>query len=184
MKTKKFLLTSIILMSIFLPQHLLIYISPLLIAALLLMDYKWIRFVKNKTILFLFVLLVIIQPVLIGEKDILFWGIGISSASFISGLSMFLRGVLVISTFQTINRTMPKEKLFGFWKIIGIMNFDEVFETAKLIFPKLRKRVLSAIGQSKKRIYLKSPLTIIAEIIALTMNEAHSAEVENIRVKE
>lgn len=184
MKTKRYLLIFIIIASIFLPKLWLIYISPLFAVTVILIEKKSVKMIKNKTILILFVLLVLLQPILLGEKDITFYLINISSHTFISGLSMFIRAIFIITTFQILNRTVPKEKLFGFWKIIGVTDFNEAFDVTRSLFPKLKERMISVVNQKRKFSILKSPLTVIAEIIALTMNEAHSSGIQNSRGNE
>lgn len=182
MKIKKITLIVVIIISMFSPKVLLIYAASFLLFTLWLLDKKVFYMIKNKTMLFLFGVLVLLQPFLLGNKDIILFGLGISSSGLIAGLSMFIRGVLVISAFQIINKTLPKESVFGFWKLIGVSNFTEVFDESKLLFPKLSSRIKAYTNDKNKiKFIITSPLTLIAEVIAATITEAHSKGVQETR---
>src|SRR5690606_37973832 len=137
----KYLLIFFLIAAIFIPREYAVYFFPAAIIYLLILDLKLFNFLLKKSFHLLVFILLFIQPLFTGVKDFDLSGISLSSDSFLNGVQMILRAVVVIPVVSCISRISDKEKLKNIFSKIGVKDFDEIFEYSRLMFPYLKERV-------------------------------------------
>ena len=174
----KYILTFILITAVFIPREYAVYFFPAAIIYLLLIDKKLFGFLIKKSFYLLAVILLFIQPLFTGEKDFSLLGMNLSSSSFINGVLMIFRAVVVIPIVTSISRTSDKEKLRKVFGRIGVKNFDEIFEHSREIFPLLKENIKEFFHSTEKR-KIFNPVELAAHFIAFLIKSTNAYPVNS-----
>ncbi|HSL90670.1 MAG TPA: hypothetical protein VK870_15305 [Ignavibacteriaceae bacterium] len=172
MKNKYFIIV-IFLAALIIPAGYTLYFFPLAFLYLLYLDSKLFRFLKRISFIVLILLLLILQPLLIGEKDFSIIGIGFSSTAFYNGLMMILRAVLMISSISYLSKTADRKKIQRIFSRIGISHFDEILDHSQKLFPLLKEKSREFISATDKKRIL-NPLDLTAHFFAFLIKTTHT----------
>lgn len=155
----------IFLTAFIIPREYSIYFFPAAILYILLLDKELFRFLFKRSILSIVIILLLLQPLLVGEKDILFAGIKLSSEGFYNGIFMMFRAAVVIPLISYLSRGIEIKKFQKLFGRIGIKDYDEVFVHSQQIFPILKEKTKEYVTVHRKKII--NPLEFCAQFIAL-----------------
>jgi len=160
------LIAGSLLISLFCPMDIAIWIFPFILGFLISRDVRLFRFITRLSFLILVALLIGFQPLIAGKKDVFLWGIGYSTEVFYSGLFMVVRAIVIIPTINWLSKTMEKEKLKRLSEVLGIKNFDEILTHSKNLFPVIKESSFRYLKESGKGKYY-DPVEFTARFIAL-----------------
>lgn len=172
MKNKYFILV-ISVTSLFIPREYAFYFFPLAILYILYVDIKLYRFFKKFSFLILVLILIILQPLIIGEKDFLFIGIKLSSNGFYNGLIMILRAVVMIPAISYLSKTTDRKKLQKAFSKIGIQHFDEILDHSQNLFPLLKEKSREFFVTTNRKKIL-NPIEFTAQFFAFLIKSTNS----------
>lgn len=172
MRNKYFIFVTF-LAALFIPAEYTLYFFPLAFLYLLYLDSKLFRFLKRISFIVLIFILLILQPLLIGEKDFSIIGIGFSSSAFFNGLMMILRAVIMISSISYLSKTADRRKIQRFFSRIGIRHFDEILSHSQKLFPLLKEKTREFISATDKKRIL-NPLDLTAHFFAFLIKSTHT----------
>lgn len=180
----KYLIGLVVLSAIILPAE---FMLPLSIIAMIIysqIDVSILKLFKRKSIYFLFVIVVIIQPMIIGEQNNQLVGITFSAETLLNGLGMFCRAVVIISSITLINRRTNKEKIKVFWKQRGLEEFENVFSKTEEILPTIKSEFNKVKKENNSiKSVLKSPAEHTAKMIYSLLHKPENL-ITNNRLKE
>ncbi|RJP63489.1 MAG: hypothetical protein C4543_00425 [Ignavibacteriales bacterium] len=126
-------------------------------------DISLLRLFRRKSIYFLFTIVVITQPMIIGEQNNQLLGITFSAEALLNGLGMFFRAVVIISSITLLNRKTNRENVKEFWKRRGLEEFENVLSKAEEILPNIKSEFNKV---RKENISMKTALKNPAEQMA------------------
>ncbi len=135
---KYIIIAGLVISAVLLPLKPLAALTFLVIVAAIVTDPVLLKKLRNKYLWVFLMLIAFVQPLLIGNKDMLIAGLGYSSGSLVTGLRISLRAVLMILVFSYLVRNSSALNLGTLWKKIGIPDFDRVFFESQRIMPHLK----------------------------------------------
>lgn len=159
----KYLIGLVVFSAIILPAE---FVIPLSIIAMIIysqIDISLLRLFRRKSIYFLFTIVVITQPMIIGEQNNQLLGITFSAEALLNGLGMFFRAVVIISSITLLNRKTNRENVKEFWKRRGLEEFENVLSKAEEILPNIKSEFNKV---RKENISMKTALKNPAEQMA------------------
>lgn len=172
MRNKYFVIV-IFLAALLITAEYTLYFFPLALLYLLYLDSKLFRFLKRISFIVLILILIILQPLLIGEKDLSIIGIGFSSTAFYNGLMMILRAVIMISSISYLSKTADRKKIQRLFSRIGMRHFDEILDQSQKLFPLLKERIREFISATDRKRIL-NPLDLTAHFFAFLIKTTHT----------
>jgi hypothetical protein len=182
MKSEKIIYLTIITFAVILPVKFYFYFF---IAALLLIlnkDFRAFKFVRSKSFIFLLVLLLLIHPLLGGEKNISILGIKYSCDSFITGLQMIMRAAVIIPSVKLLFGNLHGSNVNNFWNKFGLTYFDSTFNMSKNLMPNLKDTTNNYFGGmslNEKKQFLLNPIEFIARFLAVLLTTQNTADKNN-----
>jgi len=168
----RYIVFIIFITAFIIPREYSIYFFPVAILYIFLLDRKLLRFLFKRSFLLIVLILLILQPLFVGEKDFLFAGIKLSSEGFYNGIFMIFRAAVVIPAISYLSRGIEIKKFQKFFSRVGIKNYDEVFDHSQQIFPILKEKTKEYFTLNKKKI--TNPIEFIAQFIALLMKTSEN----------
>lgn len=177
----KYLVFSIFIFALFIPREYAFYYFPAAILYILVLDIQLFRFIKRISFLLLVIIIMILQPLVIGEKDFLFFGIRLSSTGFYNGLIMVLRAVVMIPIITYLSKTADKKKLQMVFSKIGIQQFDEILDQSQKLFPLLKEKSREFfVAMDRKMIF--NPIELTAQFFAFLIKSTYSSKIKQEKV--
>ena len=177
-------LTALLIISAFFLPAAFIGLEALAVLVLLFFHDKnsllKIKSYKNKIKTWLILILVLlIFPLFIGDKDTEFIGIPYSLESLYTGIRLVLRFLLVILSISLLKTQLKSGDIEGFWAKIGLREFPVIFERARNFFPEIKDIMIHSFKKYKsengKRAFLKNIMDFLsqtlAEILKLALKE-------------
>lgn len=162
----KYLIGLVVLSAIILPAKFVIALSIIVMIIYTRVDISLLRLFRRKSIYFLFTIVVILHPMIIGEQVDEFLGINYSAEALINGLGMFCRAIVIISSITLLNRRTSRENIKAFWKRRGLEEFDNVMHKAEEMLPNIKLEFNKVrIENTSIRTILKNPAELTARII-------------------
>lgn len=162
----KYLIGLVVLSVIILPAELVIAVSIIAMIVYSQIDISLLGLFKRKSIYFLFTIVVILQPMIIGEPVNKFLGLDYSADAFVNGIAMFCRAVVIISSITLINRSTSREHVKAFWKQRGLEEFDNVLQKAEEILPDIKSGFNKVRKESNSiKSVLRNPSELLAKMI-------------------
>jgi hypothetical protein len=178
----RYIIIALCVTAFFIPREYSIYFFPIAILYFLILDMRLLRFLIKKSFLLFIIILLLLQPLLTGEKDLLFAGIKLSSDGFYNGALMMLRAIVIIPSISYLSKIIEIKKLQGLFGKVGIQNYDEIFIHSQQIFPILKEKSKEFYTTNKNDIF--NPIEFCAQFIALliktTNNNLINPKKENI----
>jgi energy-coupling factor transporter transmembrane protein EcfT len=168
----KYFITALCFAALFIPGEYSLYFFPLAVAYLLFLDRGLFNFVFKKSFLIFLTILLFLQPLLTGKKNITLLGLYFSSDAFLNGFLMMLRAVVMIPSITYLSKTADKKKLQKIFGRIGIKDFDEIFNYSQQMFPKLKEHTKEFFSSERKRLY--NPVEFIAQFIAFLIKSTQT----------
>lgn len=176
----KYLIGLVVLSAIILPAEFVISLSIIAMIIYSCIDISLLRLFKRKSIYFLFTIVVILQPMIIGELIDEFLGINYSAEAFINGLGMFCRAVVIISSITLLNRTTSRKNVKAFWKRRGLEEFDNVLNKAEEMLPNVKSEFDRIRKENNLfKTTLKNPSELIAKIIYPLLHKPENLTTNN-----
>ncbi len=162
----KYLIGLLMLSAIILPAGFAITLSIIAMIVYSQIDISLLRLFRRKSIYFLFTIVVIIQPMIIGEQNIQLSGINFSIEALLNGLGMFCRAVIIISSITLLNRRTNRENVKEFWKRRGLEEFENVLCKAEEILPNIKTEFNKVRKENNSmKVVLKNPSAQMAKMI-------------------
>lgn len=162
----KYLIGLIILSAIIFPAEFVIPLSIIAMIVYSQIDKSLLRLFRRKSIYFLFTIVVIIQPMIIGEQINQLFEITFSAEVLLNGLGMFSRAIVIISSITLLNRTTNRENVKAFWKRRGLEEFDNVLSKAEEILPNIKAEFSKVRKENNSvKTLLKNPAALLAKMI-------------------
>ena len=165
-KPVKQIIISIILAMILLPAEFLIPIALLTLIVYSIIDSSIKRLFKKKSMCVLFIIVVIVQPFFLYESSETPWYF---SDSFIRGIAMFLRAVVIINSITLLNKRIDRTKVKLFWQNKGLNEFDNVLVKAEEILPEIKHQIINSFmgikGSGKSKGFYSNPSEFLARLI-------------------
>lgn len=162
----KYLIGLVVLSAIILPAEFVIPLSVIVMVVYSQIDISLLRLFGRKSIYFLFAIVVVIQPMIIGEQNNQLFGISYSAEALLNGLGMFCRAVVIISSITLLNRKTDRENVKAFWKKRGLEEFENVFSKAEEILPNIKTEFNKVRKENNSiKSVLKNPAEQMAKII-------------------
>lgn len=176
----KYLIGLVVLSAIILPAEFLIPLSIIAMIVYSHIDISLLRLFRRKSIYFLFTIVVIIQPMIIGEQTNRLFGITFSAEAFLNGLGMFCRAVVIISSITLINRKTSRDNVKAFWKRRGLEEFDNVLSKAEEMLPNVKSE-FSKVRKENNSIKsaLKNPAELLAKMIYPLLHKTENLAASN-----
>lgn len=176
----KYLIGLVVLSVIILPAEFVILLSIIVMIVYSQTDMSLLRLFRRKSIYFLFAIVVIIQPMIIGEQTNRLFGITFSSEAFLNGLGMFCRAVVIISSITLLNRKTNRENVKAFWKRRGLEEFGNVLSKAEEILPNVKSELNKVRKENNSlKSALKNPAELLAKIIYPLLHKTESLATNN-----
>ncbi len=180
----KYLIGLVILSAIILPAEFVIPLSIIVMIFYSQVEISLLRLFRRKSIYFLFTIVVIIQPMVIGEQNNQLFGIAFSTEAFLNGLGMFCRAVVIISSITLLNRKTNRENVKAFWKRRGLEEFDNVLNKAEEILPNVKYEFNKVRKENNSiKSALKNPAELLAKMIYPLLHKKENLATDN-RTKE
>lgn len=180
----KYFIGLVVLSAIILPAE---FVIPLSIIAMIIysqIDISLLRLFGRKSIYFLFTIVVVIQPMIIGEPVNEFLGINYSAEALLNGLGMFCRAIVIISSITLLNRNTSRENVKAFWKRRGLEEFDNVLNKAEEILPNVKSEFNKVRKENNSiKSLLKNPAELLAKMIYSLLHKPEKLATNN-RVNE
>lgn len=156
----------IMLTMILLPAEILIPIALTSIIAYSILDSSITCLFKRKSMYVLFMIVVIVQPLFFYESSDIPWYF---SDSFISGIAMFLRAVVIINSITLLNKRIDRAHVKSFWQNKGISEFDNVLAKAEEILPEIKHQIINSFrgikDSGKNKELYSNPSEFLARLI-------------------
>jgi energy-coupling factor transporter transmembrane protein EcfT len=169
----KYLVILIFVAALFIPRQYAFYFFPAAIFYILYLDIHLFRFIRRFSFLLLVIILLLLQPLIVGEKDLLFLGIKISSNGLSNGLIMVLRAVVMIPAISYLSKTADRKQLQKLFSKIGIQHFDQVLDQSQKLFPLLKEKSREFfVTTDRKKIF--NPLELTAQFFAFLIKSTNS----------
>ncbi len=172
----KFIIPAIILMVIIFPLEIVIPFGIVVLIGYGLTDSSLLHLFKRKSIYFLFLIVVIIQPVILGDQSNEVLGVSFSAEALLRGIAMFTRAMVVISSITFLNRRTEKEKVKDFLKRQGMENFDDVLSKAHEVLPTIKSSLSNSIKAVKDEHsgagWLKNPTELLARLVVPLLHKS------------
>lgn len=176
----KYLIGLVVLSAIILPAEFLIPLSIITMIVYSQIDISLLRLFRRKSIYFLFTIVVIIQPMIIGEQNNQLFGITYSAEAFLNGLGMFCRAVVIISSITLLNRKTNRENVKAFWKRRGLEEFDNVLSKAEEILPNVKSELNKVRKENNSlKSALKNPAELLAKMIYPLLHKTENFATNN-----
>lgn len=169
----KYLVLLIFITALFIPNDYALYFFPAAILFLLLLDLHLFRFVLRISFLLLIFLLIILQPLIIGDKNFIILGIKISSEGFYNGIIMVLRAVVMIPSVTYLLKISDKTRLKDLFVKFGIHNFDEILDHSQKLFPLLRMQSKEFFKKKEHNKYY-NPIEFTAQFTAFLIRATYT----------
>lgn len=180
----KYLIGLVVLSAIILPAEFVIALSILVMIFYTTIDKSLLKIFRRKSVYFLFTIVVILQPMIIGDQVNEIMGISYSAEALINGLGMFFRAIVIISSITLLNRTTSRENIKAFWKRRGLEEFDNVMHKAEEILPNIKSEFNKVRKENTSiRTLLKNPAELTAKMIYPLLHRSEKLIVNN-RLKE
>ena len=161
----KYLVIIIFAATPFIPFDYAVYFFPAAIPYLIFLDIHLFKFVRKLSFLLFVFILILLQPIILGEKDFLMLGIKISTNGFYNGLIMILRAVVMIPAISYLSKTADRKRLQKLFAKLGIKQFDEILEHSQKLFPLLKEKTKEFFTTvERKKIF--NPIEFTAHFIA------------------
>ncbi len=162
----RYIVSVIVLITLFITPAGGIYFLPAACIYLLFLDSKLFRFiVKWSFALFAFILLVV-QPLLAMEKNMMVAGIPVSSEGFFNGVMMLGRAILIISSINYLSVSLNKEKAVWLSSRLGIKNYDEIVSLGGKMIPSVKSSAISFLTSRERKRSL-NPVESAARLIVI-----------------
>lgn len=149
MKNQKIIIAVIVSVMIF-PSYLVIPLTPIVLTAYYIIYNSSLDIFKKKSTYFLFFVLVIAQPLLIGEKSSVFWILNYNKEILIKGLGMFNRAIVIINSIKILNCAAEETSIKKFWTQIGFGEFENVLSKTHEVLPAVKKALNESFIQIRK----------------------------------
>jgi hypothetical protein len=162
---KYFILASLFSVTL-LPAKIVIPLSIVILIFYFFVEPFVTNYFKRNSTYILFIVLVVIQPLLIGESTQSFLGIEYSAIGFENGITMFLRASVIITSITIINRKTKTDSLHRILKRIGFVQFEDVLKKAEEVLPQTRAALAKSINVIRESSSIKKNLHNPSEIIA------------------
>jgi len=179
----KYLIFLFVISVIVLPAKFIIPLSILIMVLYFSLDRTVLNILKRKSTLFLFAIVAIIQPILIGEPTNSMMGVSYSGLGFINGLAMFCRAIVIINSISILNRRTDKESIRYFWGKLGIEQFDAVFTKSQEQLPEIKESFSKSIKNINGKNLLKpgksKPAEFFANLIVPFLHKSNSLSSKN-----
>lgn len=162
----KYLIGLVVISAIILPAEFVIPLSIFVMIFYTTIDKSLLKIFRRKSVYFLFTIVVILQPMIIGDQVNDIMGISYSAEALINGLGMFFRAIVIISSITLLNRTTSRENIKAFWKRRGLEEFDNVMHKAEEILPNIKTEFKKVKKEnSSVKTLLKNPAEQLAKMI-------------------
>ncbi len=160
----KYIIAVIFLCSLLIPADAGVYFFPAAFIYMLLVDVKLFRFLFKLSFVLFAVILLVFQPLLAIEKDLLIAGLPASSSGFYNGLTMLMRAVIIIPAVGCLSGSLSKERLGRFSAKLGIDNYHEVVSLSGKLMPSVKRNTLEFIRIGKRKGFL-TPVESAARLV-------------------
>ncbi|MFA7421591.1 MAG: hypothetical protein WCZ90_18050 [Melioribacteraceae bacterium] len=168
----RYFIIVIFITAFIIPREYSIYFFPFAILYFYFLDKKLLGFLFKRSFLLIVLILLLLQPLFTGEKDILFAGIKLSSEGFYNGIFMMFRAAVVIPSISYLSRSIEIKKMQKLFSRIGIKNYDEVFIHSQQIFPILKEKTKEYFTLHRKKII--NPIEFCAQFVAILIRTTQS----------
>ena len=176
----KYLIGFVVLSAVVLPAEFVIPLSIIAMIVYSQIDTSVLRLFKRKSIYFLFTIVVIIQPMIIGEQTNQLFGITFSAEAFLNGLGMFCRAIVIISSITLLDRRTTRENIKAFWKRRGLEEFDNVMRKAEEILPNVKSEFNKVRKENNSiKSALKNPAELLAKMIYPLLQKTENLVINN-----
>jgi hypothetical protein len=139
MRTNLFLFLLFLIPAFFITPQNQIYIIPVLWIAILILDRHAVKSIlKWKFLLFLSVL-ILVFPLIIGEKDARFLNIPYSSQIFKSSTVMANRSLIILLSIKFLTNHISIEQISQWLEGIKLKQFSQVFSISLHIMPEIKQ---------------------------------------------
>lgn len=170
MKHKYFIIV-LFAAAIFIPRQYALYFSLAAVLYLSILELKLFWFIRRRSFLLFASVLLLVQPIATGEKDIFLLGMSFSSDGFYNGVLMILRAIVMIPSIHYLFKTADKNKLRKIFGKIGVKNYNEILSNSLEIFPLIKENIKKFISSTKRK-NLFNPVELTARLIALLIKSA------------
>ena len=174
----KYFITLMILSVFILPSTYILALSLLAMTIYFFIDSSVINFFKRSSTYLLFLIVVIIQPIVIGENTNLIFGVGYSITGLENGIAMFCRAIVIISSITILNHSTPKERVKEFWGRLGLDQFDTVFMKTQELLPEIKstlsKSFISMVNKNSSKAAIKNPVQFLAKLVIPFLHKPNS----------
>lgn len=161
-----------VLAAVLLPGALLPFAAFPFCIMFVIVDPTTIFVFRRKVYWLAFVLLVLLQPLLLGVKDTLLGGfIPYSSNLLILGGVMMLRATVLMFGFSILFKKISHNHLTSLCQRFGLQGFDEVYREAERSIPAVRNQAVSLLKNHKQRL-LYHPIDLLARTLASLLRQA------------
>jgi hypothetical protein len=168
----KHIVMALFFAALIIPREYSFYYFPAAVIYLAFLDIYLFRFVRKISFLILVIMLTVLQPLFMGEKDLLVFGINFSTEGFYNGLMMVMRAVVMIPSISYLSKTVDRNKLRNLFGKIGIKNFDEIFQHSQQMLPVLTERIKSYFASENKKYF--NPIEFTARFFAFIIKSVQS----------
>ncbi|KUG26818.1 hypothetical protein ASZ90_003334 [hydrocarbon metagenome] len=176
----KYLIGLVVLSAIILPAEFVIPLSIIAMIIYATIDKSLLKIFRRKSVYFLFTIVVILQPMIIGEQNNQLFGITFSTEALLNGLGMFCRAIIIISSITLLNRTTDRENIKAFWKRRGLEEFDNVLHKAEEILPNIKSEFNKVRKENTSiRTLLKNPAELTAKMIYPLLHKSENLIANN-----
>ncbi|HNW58669.1 MAG TPA: hypothetical protein PKI62_03200 [bacterium] len=134
-----------------------IWLFPVAVAAVAMIDRRAFRIFQRWKLWLFFVLIVAIPVLLVGNKDAIWLGLPYNSRMLRLNLLMVERSILLMLTIKSFTNRLSPERLSNGLKRLHLHQFDEVFRLAQGMLPELHKTVSAELNGIEWRRALRRP---------------------------
>ena len=150
----KYLVIITFITALLIPRDYAFYFFPPAVLYLMFLDIHLFCFLRRISFLLFVIILLIVQPMVIGEKDFLLLGIKFSTSGFYNGLIMIFRAVVMIPAINYLSKTAGRKKLQSLFAKLGLKNYDEILDHSQKLFPLLKGKLRNFLQRQNVKKFL------------------------------
>ncbi|MBI5475080.1 MAG: hypothetical protein HY961_22275 [Ignavibacteriae bacterium] len=173
---KRFTPLILIGVTIVLPRELLPAACALTIALFWCVDRSVVFRLKHASFLIMAGLLIVVQPLLVGEPDASVLVIRYSTAALKNGIAMTLRAAIVMMTFGSLMRQLKGSSVTRVWERVGLQDFPSVFSHAHTQLPRMKSSLQQLVRTDWKkncRLLVHHPVELCARGLVGLLRPPH-----------
>jgi len=169
----KYLVIITFITALLIPRDYAFYFFPPAVLYLMFLDIHLFCFLRRISFLLFVIILLIVQPMVIGEKDFLLLGIKFSTSGFYNGLIMIFRAVVMIPAINYLSKTAGRKKLQSLFAKLGLKNYDEILDHSQKLFPLLKEKTKEFFTKAERKNFF-NPIELSAQLLAFLIKASHS----------